>query len=253
MMSKMDDSGARRIAIAIVAVTGLLVAALALWRVLRVREPHADIDRSRYPIAGVDISAHNGVVDFDSLAAAGIDFVYLKASEGVSFRDCAFMRNYERARAAGMAVGAYHFFRFDCDGALQCMNFLRATEGLKLDLPPAIDVEEWGNAPIAGTDIVRERLGSFAALIRATGRDVMIYTNKQGHARFVRGAEWAGESPEIWICSFTTPPLGREHWRLWQHSHIGRLPGVKGVVDLNTFNGDRRQWEAWVDSCRRAQ
>ncbi|MDE5632527.1 MAG: hypothetical protein K2I54_06955, partial [Muribaculaceae bacterium] len=118
----MTDKIARKTAIAIIAATGLLVACMASWRALRAREPHADIDRERYPVTGVDISAHNGAVCFDSLAASGIDFVYLKASEGTSFRDKAFLRNYGAARRAGLAVGSYHFFRFDCDGALQSIN-----------------------------------------------------------------------------------------------------------------------------------
>lgn len=249
----MSDKNARKIAVAIIAVTGLLVIGLASWRALRVREPHADVDRGRYPIEGIDISAHNGVVCFDSLAAAGIDFVYLKASEGVSFRDQSFIRNFEAARKAGLAIGAYHFFRFDCDGAMQSVNFLKAIGDLKPDLPLAIDVEEWRNAPGETTSIVRERLEVLVALLRAQGYQVMIYTNKQGHARFVRDGFKAHDVPEIWICSFTNPPLGHEKWRLWQHSHLGRLPGIRGNVDLNTFNGDRRQWSAWLDSCRRTQ
>ncbi len=249
----MSDKNARKIAVAIIAVTGLLVIGLASWRALRVREPHADVDRGRYPIEGIDISAHNGVVCFDSLAAAGIDFVYLKASEGVSFRDQSFIRNFEAARKAGLAIGAYHFFRFDCDGAMQSVNFLKAIGDLKPDLPLAIDVEEWRNAPGETTSIVRERLEVLVALLRAQGYQVMIYTNKQGHARFVRDGFKAHDVPEIWICSFTNPPLGHEKWRLWQHSHLGRLPGIRGNVDLNTFNGNRRQWSAWLDSCRRTQ
>lgn len=249
----MSDKAAVRIAVAIVLVTGLLVAGLAMWRALRAREPHVDVDRGRYPIVGVDLSAHNGVVDFDSLAAAGIDFVYLKASEGVSFRDQAFVRNYHAARRAGLAVGAYHFFRFDCDGELQSVNFLRAVDGLRPDLPLAVDVEEWRNAPGQTTATVRERLRILVALLRAHGYKVMIYTNKQGHARFVRDGFRSQEDPDVWICSFTTPPLGHEPWRLWQHSHIGRVAGVRGPVDLNTFNGGRAAWEAWVDSCRAAQ
>lgn len=249
----MSDKNARKIAVAIIAVTGLLVIGLASWRALRVREPHADVDRGRYPVEGIDISAHNGVVCFDSLAAAGIDFVYLKASEGVSFRDQSFIRNFEAARKAGLAIGAYHFFRFDCDGAMQSVNFLKAIGDLKPDLPLAIDVEEWRNAPGETTSIVRERLEVLVALLRAQGYQVMIYTNKQGHARFVRDGFKAHDVPEIWICSFTNPPLGHEKWRLWQHSHLGRLPGIRGNVDLNTFNGNRRQWSAWLDSCRRTQ
>ena len=69
----MTDRTARRLAICIVAATGLFVAAFAVFRLASRREPHVEVDRTLYPVAGLDISAHNGFVDFDSAAAAGID------------------------------------------------------------------------------------------------------------------------------------------------------------------------------------
>ena len=90
----MKDRTARITGISIVAITGLLIAATAAWRVLRYSERHIDIDRSQYPVMGLDISSHNGLPDFDSIAAAGVRFVFLKASEGETFRDPAFLRNY---------------------------------------------------------------------------------------------------------------------------------------------------------------
>lgn len=109
-----------------------------------------------------------------------------------------------------------------------------------------IDVEEWGNPAEYPTEIVRERLRTMIALLQASGQRVIVYTNKQGHSRFVREAFAVAERPEVWICSFTDPPLSREPWMIWQHSHIGRLPGVKGAVDLNIFNGDSLQWLEWL-------
>ena len=82
----MKNSTARNIAITIIAATGLMVGSIAAWRMLRTRQPHVEIDRLAYPVAGVDLSAHNGIVDFDSLASAGINFAYLKASEGISLK-----------------------------------------------------------------------------------------------------------------------------------------------------------------------
>ena len=243
----MKDTSARNIGIIIVAATGNLVVGLALWRVFRIREPHVDIDRARYPVAGVDLSAHNGPICFDSLSAAGIDFAYLKASEGISFRDSSFARNHSNARSAGMLVGAYHFFRFDCDGRRQAVNFLNAIDTLDVDLPLGIDVEEWGNPAEYPTAIVRERLRTMVALLSAAGRRVVIYTNKQTYGRIVRHMFAADEQPDLWICSFTDPPIGREQWTLWQHSHCGRLPGIRGKVDLNTFNGSRDHWLRWVE------
>lgn len=245
----MKDATSRTVAIGIIAATAIMIAILAATRLLRHREPHVDVDRSRYPICGVDLSAHNGTPDFDSLSNAGIDFVYLKASEGVDFRDPAFVRNYAAARRVGIPVGAYHFFRFDCDGRRQAINALRATEGCTFDLPIAIDVEESGNPAQSATELVISRLQAMIAHLQGAGRKVIVYTNKNGDARFLRRHfdDLDGGDPELWICSFTDPPLTRRPWRLWQHSHRSRVSGVKGAVDMNTFNGDRLQWEQWLD------
>ncbi len=252
-MKKLTDKAARRAAIAIIAVTALLTAAVAGWRLARPRLPHIDIDTAEFPVRGIDISAHNGAPDFDSIAAAGYAFVYLKASEGAAHRDPAFLRNYLAARRAGLAVGAYHFFRFDSDGTRQASNFLEATKGCELQLPAAVDIEEWGNPAGFSTETIGERLDAMIAILSLRRGPTLIYTNKNGDARFVRKRydRLDGSAPDLWICSFTDPPLRRRPWKLWQHSHIGKVPGVYGNVDLDAFNGDWKQWETWLDSLAR--
>lgn len=244
----MKDRTAKYCAIVLIALTGVMACSVALYRVIRPREPHLELDRSRYPVWGPDLSAHNGVVDFDTLSAAGADFVFIKASEGDSFRDAAFAANYAGARRKGIPVGAYHFFRFDCDAGSQSKNFLGAIAGCNLDLPLVIDVEEWRNASATPTAIVVERIASMVSILKAHGYKVLIYTNKNGDARFVRGNfdNISGGDPELWICSFTDPPLNRRPWLFWQHSHKSTLPGVVGPVDLNTFNGSREQFKEWL-------
>lgn len=248
----MKNFTARSIAVAIVAAASLMVAGLGYVRVSRRAQPHIDVDRERYPVKGIDISAHNGVVDFDSLAAADVDFVFVKASEGAAFRDAAFARNYAASRRTGIAVGAYHFFRFDCDGRRQAANFISALGALKPDLPLAVDVEEFGNPAQVPTSTVVARLEAMVAELRAAGYKVLIYTNKNGYWRFVHKHfdNSLRDAPEVWICSFSDPPLPKREWRLWQHSHKARVAGVKGDVDMNTFNGSRQQWLQWLDSVR---
>lgn len=241
----MKNGTARNIAIGIVLVTGLLVCGLAMRRLTADNRSHVEIDHSVYPVRGIDLSAHNGVPDFDSIAASGIDFVYLKASEGTDYRDPAFPRNYLAARRAGLNVGAYHFFRFGSDGPGQAENFLGAIRGCELQLPAAVDIEEWGNPAEKATEIIVERLEGMCAMLTAFYGPTVIYTNKTGDARFVRGKF---EDKDLWICSFTNPPLTRRRWQLWQYSHCGKVPGVKGYVDLDTFNGDKARWQAWLDS-----
>lgn len=242
----MKNSTSRNIAILIVIATALLVAALAAMRVMKGREPHIDVDSADYPVAGLDLSAHNGVPDFDSVRAAGIDFVYLKASEGESFRDNAYIRNYSSARRAGLLVGAYHFFRFDCEGTRQAENFLGVVGNLDHDLPLAIDVEEYGNPAVASTELVSERLRTMIYALRSAGYRVIIYTNKQGLSRFVRAIARETDGPELWICSFTNPPLAHEDWSLWQHSHKTKVPGIKGFTDRNVFRGTQDEWAGWL-------
>lgn len=234
---------ARAIATALVVITGIAIIAVAAARIMRPRPDHVDPDRSRFPILGIDISAHNGLIDFTRVAADSVAFVYIKASEGDTFRDAAFVDNHSRARAAGLPVGAYHYFRFDCEGWRQAANFLRAIGNLPVDLPLAIDLEEWRNHPTVPTGEVVVQLHGMVDYLRGAGRDVVIYTNKSGHQRFIRGRF---DDVPLWICSFTDPPISRADWLLWQHSHKGRIDGVPGPVDLDAFCGDTLAFRRWL-------
>lgn len=236
---------ARAAALVLIAVTASAIAAVMLHRALAPSRSSVEVDRALYPSRGIDISAHNGDVDFDRVARHGIDFAILKASEGASWRDSAFERNYSRAVEAGLSVGAYHFFRFDVEGWRQSVNLLGALGGRHLDIPVAIDVEEWGNPSDRTTEEIVADLRSLVELLRQNGREPMIYTNKNGYYRFVRGRF---DDVALWICSFSTPALADAgRWTLWQHSHEGRVPGVHGPVDLSTFNTPRRgSFSSWL-------
>lgn len=237
---------ARTAAYLLVAATALAIGATMAGRFIGSHERSVDIDTTIYTVRGVDISAHNGDVDFDSLRASGIDFVYIKASEGATWRDARFEDNYRRALGSGMAVGVYHYFRFDVEGWRQSVNIMRAINGRHLDLPVAIDVEEWANSTRPSTEHIVTQLRSMVELLRQGGREVIIYTNLSGYYRFIRGHF---DDVPLWICSFRDEPLhDASRWTLWQHSHEGRARGVDGKVDLNTFNtpalGDWRDYLA---------
>ena len=96
--------------------------------------PHSvNVDRYRYPVAGIDVSKHNGKIDFEKVAADDYQFVFIKASEGKTYRDEAFERNYQGARDAGLMVGAYHFFRKNRTGEEQAANLLSVIKGKPRD------------------------------------------------------------------------------------------------------------------------
>lgn len=222
--------------------TSLCIILMILFGCVR-RTPLENIV-SRYEVRGIDISAHNGPIDFERIRNEGIDFVFMKASEGSGFKDVAFFDNYRNARKAGLKVGAYHFFRFDVPGHMQSLNYLNSIRGRHLDFPLVIDLEEWGNPRGVSTDLIVSRLEAFLAHVELSGHPIMIYTNKRGYERFIKNRF---ENYPLWICSFTplTPDV---NWIFWQYSHSGRLKGAKGNVDLNVFNGNRQQWLEWCDS-----
>ncbi|MDE6369723.1 MAG: hypothetical protein K2K94_10860 [Muribaculaceae bacterium] len=234
---------ARYIAIGIIAVTAAAIFAVGAWRMTATRRPHVDVERDRFPVVGVDLSAHNGEVDFKRVAADGVDFVFLKATEGTNFKDPKFQANYQAARDAGVKVGAYHFFRFDSDGYEQGRNFLETVDSLSLDLPLAIDIEEWGNPIDRPTDEIIESIRGMIFALEGGQHKVILYTNKNGYTRFVKGRL---EEMPVWVCSFTNPPMPSDKWLLWQHSHESHIDGIKGKVDLNTFNGDSLSWDKWL-------
>jgi len=236
---------ARHLAIAVIALTAMAIVVVMGRRLLLPGEPSVAVNRCIYPCRGIDISAHNGEVDFDRVAADSIEWVYLKASEGGTWRDSRFHRNYDAAVRAGLKVGAYHFFRFDVEGWRQSVNLLQALGGRRLDLPVGIDVEEWGNPTEHTTEEVVSNLRSLVEMLRQNGREVMIYTNKNGYYRFVRGRF---DDVALWICSFTNPALGENsRWTMWQHSHVGHVDGVSGPVDMSTFNNPYKgPFDSWI-------
>lgn len=223
----------------ILASLGFLITVVVLifagWCVVRVyRSKPARVDFNKYPVRGIDISAHNGRPDFSMVRNQGYSFVWLKASEGETFRDSLFADNYDAARAAGMRTGAYHYFRFDCDGMLQAMNLVQALDGRDPDMGIAIDVEEEGNASGVSTAEIKARLAVMLDYLNLRGYPITLYSNKDGYYEYL--SEEFSDYP-LWICSFTddNPIEDAPQWTFWQFSHRSRIPGIKGNVDENVL------------------
>ncbi len=217
----------------------LLVGCLVWWRY---DGGGSSPDLSRYAVRGIDVSAHNGKIDFVRVAADSISFAYIKATEGAGFSDSRFHDNYYAARDAGIKVGAYHFFRFDRPGDLQAVNLLQAIRGLEFDLPIAIDVEEWTNPDDVSAANVGNNLSAMIGYLESRGHNVIIYSNKKDYDSYLR-THFAGRA--LWLCSFVEP--GPEfRWTFWQHTHRGRVDGIDGDVDLNVYKGTRQEWQRYL-------
>ena len=215
--------------------------------------PHSvNVDRYRYPIAGIDVSRHNGEIDFSQVRDDDYQFVFMKASEGKTYKDDAFNLNYVRAREAGLKVGAYHFFRKNRTGKEQADNFLEALRGKTMDLPLVIDLEDdWGNGATISRETALKRVMEMINILTDKGYQVMIYTNFDGYQKYYK--DMLGDH-DLWLCSFTSPDLlpTMPH-RFQQFSHEGKVNGVDGKVDLNVFRGSKREWSSYLDEVKQPE
>jgi GH25 family lysozyme M1 (1,4-beta-N-acetylmuramidase) len=194
-------------------------------------------------IKGIDVSHHNGAIDFANVLKAKQRFVFIKATQDTSFVDEDFTSNVARARAAGMLVGAYHFFDYSLDGTAQADHFvdrLEAAGGILDALPPVVDVECWQPSGPSTHVVTEARLRDFVIRVyERTGRLPIVYTSSFMWSEVTGGSDAFADLPlwaACWGCE-SPPTLAApwEEWLFWQ-TGIGRIKDV-GRLDANVFNG----------------
>lgn len=251
----MKNKGSAKLFVAI-AVAIFIAAALAIYlvkpqifnrlRSMATGEPvvsglAVNPSRHQFPVKGIDISHHNGDIDFRKVAADSVDFVIIKATEGVTHRDSCLLRYSTAAAEAGLRVGYYHFFRFDRGGVRQGRNFLNAVDSLPTQFPLVLDFETHSN-PRTDYYLVVGRLRDMVAYLQRCGRRIMVYCNRNDYETYIRGNF---DDLDLWLASGRLPgDDDRRH--LWQHSHNGHVKGIDTPVDINTFNGSRSEFDAWI-------
>jgi lysozyme len=219
----------------VAAVVGLAGYRSGLWRF---NYPSA----SEFPIRGIDVSHHQGEIDWARVATEGIRFAYIKATEGGDFRDSRFAENWAGASESAIAVGAYHFYTLCRSGREQAENFMEVVPEDTDALPPAIDFEFVGNCdrrPPPG-EVLRE-LSTFAQLIEQRyGKTPLLYATYDSLDTYhpedaVRGGLWIRDV-------FGRPNLPDAVWRIWQFADNTRIRGIDGPVDQNVLNGSEGEF-----------
>lgn len=217
-----------RVAVVVLITAGIL-AAIGFWY-FRAFSP----DRQRYPIRGIDVSHHQGKIDWRRVAADDVAFAVIKATEGGDYVDDIFATNFTEARDAGLIVGAYHFFTFCRPGADQARNFLAVVPRGQPMLPPVVDIEFGGNCPRRLTpEELRTELNAFLEPVEAQfGKPAIIYLIGEAVDLY----EAVMPRRERWVRSLVLHP-GNEDWVYWQYHNRGHVDGIEGAVDLNVLQG----------------
>jgi lysozyme len=227
----------------------VVYAVIAIW-VVPWSEVYARLELAplRYDVIGVDVSHHQGSIDWKALADDRIAFAYIKATEGGSFRDANFATNWDGAAHAGLLRGAYHFFTLCRTGADQARNFIAQVPPDPDALPPAVDAESMdpctNGTPVG--NVVQELETFLAQLTAHYGRRPLIYTTAEFHDAYLEGQLL---HEQFWIRSLVIPPLFRyRQWVLWQYQDRGQRRGVQGPVDLTAFRGSNSDFEAFAQA-----
>ncbi|WNJ20040.1 GH25 family lysozyme [Pontibacter sp. G13] len=196
------------------------------------------------PAYGLDLSHFNGDLEDELLPVDSITFVFVKATEGLTYEDPDFSHNWQTAKSKGLLRGAYHFYRTDDDPIEQARFFLRTVGTLGMrDFPLVLDIEQGSMDGYITTADLQSDLISFLSYLEShTGRRPILYSGESfcnthlTHADFAQYPLWLAE-----YNSRTTPQIpttwDQSGWVFWQKSESYKIDGTTSDFDL--FNGTR--------------
>ena len=185
---------------------------------------------------GIDISEFQGEIDFEEVRRSGIEAVYIRVGAG-EYTDEYFAENYERAKAAGLKIGFYHYVtaRSVDEGRRQARFFASLAAGREPDMRLAMDFEYFGSLSVSQINAISEAyLDKLTAL---TKREAVIYSDLS-NARNIFSRALAEKYP-LWAAQYgADEPSANGKWREWvgfQYTDEGRVGGIYGNVDRNIF------------------
>lgn len=183
---------------------------------------------------GIDVSKHNGTIDWAKVKAAGVQFAMLRAGYGRydNQKDERFESNYKGATAAGIPVGAYHYsYATTAEQAKQeAQTFLGWIKGKTLTYPVAFDIEDKKQANL-GVSLISDIIRTFCETVEAAGYYVVVYANKDWLTNRIDAD--CKSRYDIWLAQWTSEPTYTGSYGMWQYSSKGSVDGVSGNVDMN--------------------
>lgn len=193
-----------------------------------------------YEIHGIDISHYQGNVNWARLKNAMVQqspirFVFMKATEGDSHVDPMFRPNFFNAKEWGFLRGVYHFLSNSSSARRQAYFFLAMANLEPGDLPPVLDVET--KPKDISTEEFQQNVLTWLHIVEDHYHvKPIIYTYYKFKDQYLSDSRF--DDYPYWIAHYYVDKMEYTgDWAFWQHTDAGKLPGVKGYVDLNIFNG----------------
>lgn len=183
----------------------------------------------------IDVSKHNGNINWTDVKNDGIEGAIIRAGFGksASQKDPTFETNYKGASAAGLHIGAYWYsYALNVtDAELEAKAFLECIGGKRFDLPVFFDIEDKTQVPL-GKKVCTDIVDAFMGVVEAAGYFAGVYSfdsffgsNLEEHVRR-RYAIWSARVENV-------PPKCAPEWGIHQYSWKGKVRGIDGDVDMN--------------------
>lgn len=234
----------------LIIVLGVGIASAVYFGAIRANYPTL----SDFPIRGIDLSHHQGSIDWQALKSEDFSFVFLKATEGIDFVDPDFNSNWLELERSGYLAAPYHFYLICRPGLPQAEHFIRTALVHKTPLPPVIDLEFVGYCEeVPPVEIVIEEIRVCVDRVAAhCGRPPILYVTKDFYSTYLIGG--FKECP-LWIRDIVGKPQlpDDRDWTFWQYANRGHAVGIEGFVDLNVFQGDSSDFQSFIHGTKREQ
>lgn len=188
---------------------------------------------------GIDVSDWQGYIDYGKVKQAGIEIVYIKASQGSNLKDAYFDINYENAKNNGLKVGFYHFLtaRNTQEAEKEAQFFASVISKKTPDCKLALDYEIFGG--VSSTEINNIATVFLETTKRLTNKEVILYSDLY-NARTVFSRDLADAYP-LWLADYTNAENVQEQqanwekWTGWQYTDRGVVDGISGYVDRDKY------------------
>ena len=191
---------------------------------------------------GLDVSEFQGTIDWTLVETIEekhpLEFVFIRATAGNDRVDGRFEENWLGAKERKIIRGAYHYYRPNENSLEQAQLFIKTVQLKKGDLPPVLDIEKLPKGQ--SLDSLKIGLRRWLKAVEAHYKvKPIIYTGEKYYDDFLKDdfSDYL-----FWIANynFYREKIG-EDWLFWQFTEKASVPGIKGNVDVNIFNGDVEQ------------
>ena len=188
---------------------------------------------------GIDVSRHNGAIDWNAVKASGVDYVIIRcgyrgSSTGVLIEDQTFRTNIKGATAAGLKVGVYVFSQAvnEVEAVKEASLAVSLVKGYNLTYPIFIDTESSGGRADHIDKATRTAVvNAFCQTVASAGYKPGIYASKTWFEDKLNMG--AIGNYKIWLAQYAAAPTYKGRYDMWQYSSKGKISGINGNVDLN--------------------